>query len=93
MFKVDFTLKNFTAEIQTGTAGSRNTKTDQFAMPPPQEERLASYQLGSCVGQVPQGPQAVLDQSLAGVTEVDGQSLHAAGIDDGGLVARAHRQN
>ena len=52
-----------------------------------------SYQLGPSVGQVSEGPEAVLDQALAGVSEVDGQGLHAAGVDDGRLVARAHRQN
>ena len=51
------------------------------------------YDLGSSVGEVPQSPQAVLHESLAGVSEVNGQGLHAAGVHDGGLVARAHGQH
>ncbi len=49
--------------------------------------------LGACVRQVPERPQAVLHQALAGVSQVDGQGLHAAGVHDRGLVAGAHGQD
>jgi hypothetical protein len=54
---------------------------------------LKTYQLSSGIGQVPESPEAVLNESLTGVAEVDGQGLHAARIDDCRLVARANRQN
>ena len=54
---------------------------------------LHVVQLGAGVGEVSQGPEAVLDEPLAGVAEVDGQGLHAAGVNDGGLVARADGQD
>lgn len=48
------------------------------------------YNLGSSIGEIPQGPEAVLNQSLTRMSQVDGQELHATSIDDGWLVAGAH---
>lgn len=36
------------------------------------------YLLGGCIRQVSEGPEAVLYQSLAGVSQVKSKSLHAA---------------
>ena len=39
---------------------------------------VLGYLFGGRIGQVPEGPQAVLDQTLAGVRQVEAQGLHAS---------------